>query len=317
MKRIQKVNFGHYWSQAIQPPVIAMLFFQCFILLSSPLWGQIEQQPPKPPAEGLSENSPKNSVAGGEVAPNAEPDNAAQDTAATVVRKVFSKEEIASICKKYRDQLISYYNEIYMIEDCQRRPLLSNRSVYRRLSKGEKITQVSGDVIAALPEGAPLDVKTDQENARTCRQLNGRYVSYSNVDIYFIEKCKKRKFPDWNSYLKHRELRGNTKGEILSLSWLEFTRLADGKDYQSVMDDLFAEQYDDDLDSDILPIDEACVGLNGKIEACHKTAIANPEEFLWKKRLTARKIVELSTSQWLSLPDTVPAKKKSELGVAH
>ena len=73
-------------------------------------------------------------------------------------------------------------------------------------------------------------------------------------------------------------------------------------------------------DVDIIPIDEACKGLKDqyvayyskiyKIENCHKRLAE--ASVISKKLLSSKrdKIVELSSEQWISLPDGPPLKEK-------
>lgn len=237
-----------------------------------------------------------------------------------VVRKEFTRAEVRRICNKYQNQLIAFYGEVYKVEDCERRPIMSNKTVYELQRSGKKILDVDGDTVAALPEGEPLDLAMTIESARSCRQLDGKYVSFSSVDVYFVEKCKKRIFPDWETYIKHREKRGDKKGEVLSLSWVEFAALDSGAPIDSVFDDIFSKLLSGEAGVDIIPVDEACEGINGKVvsyysrlyrvERCRKREIVEPELFLKKAGPAKMKIKELNSQQWLSLPDGQPIDEK-------
>ena len=182
---------------------------------------------------------------------------------------------------------------------------------------------VDSDVIAALPEGEPLDEAISLKNARGCNKLDGTYVTYSNVDVYFVEHCKKRIFPDWMTYIKHRERRHDKKGEILSLSWMEFERLPPGPPIRSIVDDMFAKMLSGEAGVEVIPVDEACAGLEGKIssyysylyrvEKCRKREITSPELFLKKAGVNKIAIYEMSSEQWLSLPNGPPIVTKSDV----
>lgn len=236
------------------------------------------------------------------------------------VRKQFTRAEVKRICNKYQGQLIAFYGEVFKVEDCERRPIMSNKTVYELQRSGKKIVDVDGDTVAALPEGEPLDLAMTIASARGCRQLEGRYVTFSSVDVYYVEKCKKRIFPDWETYVKHREKRGDKKGEVLSLSWVEFAELDSGEPIGSVIDDIFAKLLTGDAGVDIIPADEACEGVDGRVvsyysrlyrvERCRKREIVEPEVYLKKAGPAKLKIKELTSQQWLSLPDGQPIDEK-------
>ena len=181
-----------------------------------------------------------------------------------------------------------------------------------------------------MAEGEPYDVASTRANARDCADLEGRYITFSNVDVYFVQECRKRLFPDWTTYIAHREKSGrqrgsNRNGEILALSWIEFARLRLGKSYNSVLDD-YLEDVDQVDGIEVLSISEACAGLNGnvvsylsrlyKIEDCRKKEIAAPDLYLRSKSSQQLNIVELSASQWVSLPDgeTIDNEPKERKG---
>ena len=205
----------------------------------------------------------------------------------TYTAKSYTRAEVQRLCAKFNGKVIAYYSDFWKVVDCERRPIVDAKTVYEHLRSGQEVVDVPEEVIAALPEGEPLDWAISKEAARGCRQLEGQYVTYSAVDVYFVERCKRRLFPDWASYLKHSELRTDKKGEILSLSWIEFEGLASGEPIPSIIDDIFAKLLRGDAGVEMIPIDEACEGVEGKIasyysrlyriERCRKREIAMPE----------------------------------------
>lgn len=239
------------------------------------------------------------------------------------VVKEFTRGEIQTICKKYQGHLIAYYNDVYKVENCARRPIINNKTVYQMQREGHKVLDVSGDVIAALPEGDALDFAETKAQARGCNKLEKQYVTFSNVDVYFVENCKRRIFPDWETYIRHREKRSDKKGEILALSWIEFDQLGAGEPIPSVVDDMFKKLLTGEAGVEIIPVDEACEGVNGRVvsyyqrlyrvEGCRKREIVDPELYMKKLGLGASvKITELRSEQWLSLPDGQPIEEKAK-----
>ena len=240
------------------------------------------------------------------------------------VRKVFTRQEIQRFCEQHKGKLIAYYGEVYQVEKCTRRVIQNSKTLARMIAKGAKVSDVDGDVIAAIPEGEPLDNDFIRQSIRTCKELNGQYVSYSSVDVYFVEGCKRRLLPDWTTYINHRDVRDDERGEIMALSWEEFIALQEGTHIPSVVDDMFARLLQGDAGVDIIPVDEACEGINGKvvtyydkmyrIEKCRKREILNPGDVLQGFMEKATKFHELTSQQWLSLPNSAPIGKKKENG---
>jgi len=240
------------------------------------------------------------------------------------IRKVFTKQEIQRFCNQYKDRLIAYYGEVYKVEACTRRVIQNSKTLSRMIAKGVKVQDVDGYVIAAIPEGEPLDNDLIRQSIRSCKVLNGQYVSYSSVDVYFVEGCKRRLLPDWTTYINHRDVRGDERGEIMALSWEEFVALEEGTNVPSVVDDMFAQLLQGDSGVDIIPVDEACEGINGKVvtyydkmyrvEKCSKREILNPGEVLQGFVEKTTKFHELTSQQWLSLPNGAPIGKKKENG---
>ncbi len=233
------------------------------------------------------------------------------------VRNEYSKEEVRAICRKHEGKLIAFYGDVFRVERCQRRAYMDNKNVYRLQREGVKVTQVDNDVIAALPEGEAIDLAQTVASARSCKQLEGHYVTYSNVDVYVVEKCKKRLFPDWETYIQHREKGGDKKAEILALSWIEFSRIGEGKPLVSVLDDMFRKLASGDAGVDVIPVDEACRGLEGRVasyyshlyrvERCRKREIEDPNNFFKTNAALAKvKVAVMTSEQWLSLPNGRP-----------
>jgi hypothetical protein len=228
----------------------------------------------------------------------------------------FTHEERRELCAKYEGGLIAFYGEVYRVEKCKRRSFAQNKSVYEQQRRGEVITVVDQRVIAALAEGEPIDEAKSVETARSCNELERHYVTYSNVDVYFVENCKKRLFPDWETYLAHRKKRGEARAEILNLSWIEFSRLSDGPPILSVLNEEFRDSVASDSEVDIMPVDEACKGVEGKvvsyysylyrIERCRKRVYLDPNVVLKPSKQKKEKFIPLTSEQWLSLPDGEP-----------
>lgn len=225
-------------------------------------------------------------------------------------RPVTSAEKKAA-CAKYEGRYISYYSEIYRVEKCKRRQVLDPATLQRLMLGAANVVEVEVTVIAALTPGPP--VVEAAKARRTCRQLEGRFVSFSYTDVYLVQKCHRRMFPDWETFIafkKRKTAKAAQSGDILALTEDEFYGLPQGPDMPSTIDIEFLKQYDRTKPVDVIPIDEACRGVEGKIvsfysklykiEKCRKREM-NPE--LATLRNPSLKPRELTPEQWISLPD--------------
>jgi hypothetical protein len=288
------------------------------LALATPSWGQDQASTAPPPANS---SSPSPGDAKGGLAPGQTPqdeDFFPPAPEAPVRRKWFSPAERKKICDKYQGRLVAFYNDVFKIESCKRRMIVNSKTVYNMMRDGQEVIDIDSDVMVAIPEGSPIDLAVNSQGARGCKELDGKYISYSATDVYFVEKCSKRIFPDWATYVEHRQKRGDGRGEILSLNWLEFSQLSVGRPIPSIIDDMFAKLLRGDGSTDIIPQDEACAGIEGKVvafysklyrvEKCRKREFTDPEAFMLKTAVDRAKIPDLTAQIWLSLPDGAPIK---------
>ena len=229
----------------------------------------------------------------------------------------YSDKQRAATCAKYQNSYVSYYGSVFKVEKCKLRALESHEKILEINRKQQKITEVPGSVIAQLEKGKPITTEsTDIKKARTCKQLEGKYVTFSYTDVYYVEKCKKRAFPDWTSFVEHRKHHKRNADFVLALTWYEFGKLKIGRTMSSAIDKEFRKNSFDNNEVDVIPLKEACAGLNGKdvsyvdeifrIENCRKRPY-DVQKFLIKNRgRNLNKMTELSSEQWLSIPEGKP-----------
>ncbi len=230
--------------------------------------------------------------------------------------------ERKNACAKFDGKYISYYSEIFHVEKCKRR-LIQDPATMTQIMRGSvNVTEVESDIIAALSAGDPIADRNEKRRLG-CKQLEGKFVTFSFVDIYLVQKCKKRVFPDWETFTAWQKKIGRKSGlgaNIISLSEAEFDLLQIGPEIPSTIDVEFIRQYDHSKPIDIIPIDEACRGLEGKIvsfysklykiEKCRKREM-DPEQATLKNPSLNPK--ELKAEQWNSLPNGKPMQSETEL----
>lgn len=284
-----------------KPNRILGYVFTLFLMNGVSVLAQDEPPPPDPqPDYPSSSGSPTNNMlppTEGELPPPKLPP-----------RKGYSAAEKKKVCDKYEGKFVGYYDNIYKIEKCKRREVSSEEgSDSTSLLKGKKIEVVDDDAVAMLPLGLRLGESADTKP--NCARLEGKYILSRGDDVYFIEKCKKRLLPDWDTYTDHAAKRGKRTQDIIELSEREFNRIPEGEELPSTLDAEYRKLLKDDSSIDILPLAEACKGLNGKflsyyskiykIEKCRKLPV-DPETFL--KRFPKYKLDEMTSEQYVSLP---------------
>lgn len=233
-------------------------------------------------------------------------------------QKSFSGKEKRAECKKYEGKYIGYYGRVFKVESCRRREIVRADAIGAITAKGFKIIPVESDTIIKLEKGRELSLR-HLANERSCKQLESQYVVTGASDIYFIKDCKKRLFPDWETYLEHKKKRNQNKKEILELSEFEFNRIPTDKPFQSILDEEYKRLLGAYKMMEIIPLDEACKGINGKfvtyyskiykIERCFKREVIGSIKQVMK--LPTNGFKELNSEQWLSLPYGKPYKLKS------
>ncbi|RYZ74172.1 MAG: hypothetical protein EOP09_00815 [Proteobacteria bacterium] len=221
--------------------------------------------------------------------------------------KEYSAAEIKKTCAKYEGKYILYYERIFKVEKCKRREYLVEEGMEPKL-RGSKVLTVESETVAQLAQGEPLNGPAKRKTL-TCSQLNGQYLLSRGEDIYFVEKCKKRLFPDFDTYTDHSKQRGKRNQDVLEMDESELGKIAEGEPIVSSLDAEYKKLLDADKGIDVLDIREACKGLNGKfvayyskiyrIEKCRKQPV-DPQ--LFGKRYPRYEPTELNSDQWISIP---------------
>jgi hypothetical protein len=235
----------------------------------------------------------------------------------TPAPREYSRAETQKVCNKYKDKLISVYGEIYKLKNCVRHLIHDQDDVYQMTRKGSRVVEVESSDVAALPIGPSWEDVTMR--VRPCSAFNKKYITFSFTDIYYVENCIKRLVPDYETLIQHRRSRGQKNGEVLALNAKEFWSMRQGRDISSIVDGEFAKLLEGSADVDIIPIDEACRGVEGKlvsfysklykIEKCRKREI-DAEAFTMNRKLGEKKLIELKPEQWVSIPDGKPLSVK-------
>lgn len=225
-------------------------------------------------------------------------------------------------CQKYEGRYIGFYDQVFKVEKCKRREVEGADQI-SSLNLRHNVVVVDKDTIAMLDVGSPIRPAA-LPRKRGCNDLEGRYIILGGGDIEYVEKCQRRPFPDVETLEAHRKKHRKGDGEIIELDEAEYHALKVGKEIPSVLDSEYEKILNGKAGVDVIPLNEACKGVEGKfvtyysklyrIEKCRKREL-DPEDFLKKPGNAGIKFVELTSEQWLSLPDgksLIEVKKQDE-----
>lgn len=227
-----------------------------------------------------------------------------------------------TLCKKYRNSYVSYYGKVYHINDCILFEINEDK-INSLISKGAKIIAVDSKVIGSLKKAYEQKPKPLLSPQLLCNKYNNQYITYSHSDIYWVENCKKRKFPDYASFEHHRgKLKKNGK-QVMSLELEMFDSIATGAEMASIINNEFKDILLNNTQlPDMIPNDEACQGLINRYVSylgdiyqieklpgteksmmlCQKKKINGPE-FTKSKKYRNYRLFELSSTQFISIPE--------------
>lgn len=242
-------------------------------------------------------------VATGAVAQSAAPAKAAAKKPA----KIKSLAEKKQACRKYNGRLIGYYGKVYRVQGCQRHPVAPS-AIAAGIRRYGRVLSVESDVIKLIPA-----VKAVVKQRLSCREAEGRVFLTLAGQIFQVAGCRRYTFPDWETYLEYRK-----KGRVNKRAFVEVEdhlaqTLPEARVYPSVLDADSAAFLRDNEDYDVIPAKRACKGLEGrfvtyysqiyKIERCKRRPVA-----ISALKLSRLNLKELSSSQWLSIPEGKPLK---------
>lgn len=164
--------------------------------------------------------------------------------------------ERKSACAKYEGKYIANWSDVYKVSNCEFF-VLDADEVKRLTQNGTNPIEVSNEVLAALRQGAVALEPTG--HIRRCGEFHKKYVTLYFTDVYWVENCVRRIFPNWASYEAHRGPL-DAKREAMVITWPEYQLLTLGKEMPSIL----SEALPKDHVIDVIPIDEACKGLVGQ-----------------------------------------------------
>lgn len=111
-------------------------------------------------------------------------------------------------CATLEGKILTYYDSVAVVLNCQQRPVEDLDLLNELVLKQKKIvSEVPAHVYRLIPFGEPWAANQGQSltQSKVCRELNGKYVTSTGNDYYFIEACKKRSFSNYVELQAHNK----------------------------------------------------------------------------------------------------------------
>lgn len=111
-------------------------------------------------------------------------------------------------CQVLEGKVVTYYDSATYVVNCIQRPIedgdVLNALVFKM---GKPVAEVPAHIYRLLPFGEPWVSNQEQNSsiAKICRELNGRYVTSTGADYYYIDGCKKRSFSNYVELQAHNK----------------------------------------------------------------------------------------------------------------
>lgn len=111
-------------------------------------------------------------------------------------------------CVALEGKIVTFYDSAALVTKCIQRPIedadFLNELIFK---KRTPVAEVPARVYRLIPFGEPW-VKSQNNNvtvSKVCRDLNGKYVTSTGTDYFFIEACKKRSFGNYVEMQAHNK----------------------------------------------------------------------------------------------------------------
>jgi hypothetical protein len=137
-------------------------------------------------------------------------------------------------CTVFNGRLVAYYDQTGLIRNCRFRlitdPLMLN---LLKTQNAKDINEIPAAVYRLFPHGEPInegEVEGMEKNlgikiqGSICTALDKKIVTATGVSFYFVEKCKKRLFPNYASLQEQSDVRQT----IQTITPAQLARLPDG-----------------------------------------------------------------------------------------
>lgn len=109
-------------------------------------------------------------------------------------------------CRILEGKVVTYYDSAALVSGCVQRPVedpeLLNELVFK---KKRPVAEIPAHVYRLIPFGDAYagTEGSAKSSSSSCRDLNGKYVTTTGTDYFFIEACRKRPFSSYVELQAH------------------------------------------------------------------------------------------------------------------
>ncbi len=143
-------------------------------------------------------------------------------------------------CRIFDKKLIAYYDQTGLVQGCRLRlitdPLMLN---IVKTQNANKIIELPSSVYRLFPHGKPIRESEVAGFERSlgfkirgslCQALNDQYVTATGVNFYYVEGCRKRKFPNYAALQEHNQ----SKRTVKTITPGQLKKLKNGRDMKGL-----------------------------------------------------------------------------------
>ena len=144
--------------------------------------------------------------------------------------KTFTRAQIRAECKRLEGRYISYYGRVYRVAGCRREEIPSPK-IGALTATGVQIQPVSNDTIIMIPD-VPARSKKPGDRQSVCQRYEGQYMIRGGDTMYYVQRCRYRQFPDYETFADHRRKNQSKKTSLLEPTTTDMALLREGRPYR-------------------------------------------------------------------------------------
>lgn len=156
-------------------------------------------------------------------------------------------------CALVEGKIVTYYDSASLVVNCSQRPIEDGDLLNELIDKQRKpVAEIPAHIYRLIPFGPPWTVQQNQDSSinKVCNELDGKYVTSTGIDYYFIENCKKRPFSTYVELQAHNK----KNAPILTISPEYLDKISSGKPLDGQYDREVGALYKVAGDSTINPL---------------------------------------------------------------
>ena len=230
--------------------------------------------------------------------------------------KDLSQKAKKSVCEKHKDSYVGYSGFVfYVTKSCKLNDVTHNAGKLTR--QKVIIKEVSADILKALKLLKDDSLTLSKgATASLLKRVDGHCVGSMN-HLFLVEKNKKRKFPDWESFV---DFSNKKKCKLIALTSKEIESIPRGEDMKSILDEAFKKNHLETDTVELISLKSACSRLQkAKYYSHHEQVFVLEKPFgklpcglkqvdaqaLTKKLAASSGVQEMSLTTYFSIPKKI------------